>query len=798
MHEWRHLKFNTRGLILVQFCPSPVHLQRSWPRVGGEGCPRIGSVFHIHIPCGASCSVHASLLVHCYSLSPDPDHSFMLCLASDSSCDVCLDAFDNDLKVPCVLDCGHVFCLRQVRHLRLKDTFLTMFCSCITRVDPLVCPLCRDEFDPHRFIKMYGIQLPTATAPLHSDSDVGNIRKAISDVINLGTRQTEVQRLVASCKTFVRRHGQVCQISVYSDRCLMCYAQEYEDLRNCCHLLMYLCNVQTKSNENVKSFEEKMAKSQASEGDLRCKLNDAQASVIELLRWVCDCHSGKYLILMFYTEKCVVVFTITVQILIYPQSRVQKEEIEDLRHKLACLTTCDEDPRPSRFQQCSAENRLLHSRSPRDAIPLTMSPVSELASFFSHNSPTADGEGLAEQDVTPQDAVEVTGLHREPTYSNSLEVPRAPITQPSPYEEAISILDTPMPSTSLGLLSRTAPKDESLGSHSRLLTRQMLHELLSDERPSSLPALPVSASTPERDRLQEESRSYRKKRDKRHEKKQEVDTRPSESHTLSVSPRKETLTQEIASSPVRWETSSCDYFPISHQWHSVPSNSALFSHAPPEASQSYTAPREGRSSRRSSKSKDVRQVHRHHFDWVDTHTPGTGSVDVQRIHRHSTDGSGSMPHRYAFAWAWRLRISSHRHDVDVSVFMFWHACIVFVKLLQEIPLCTTGLAISLFIFVLPSLLYKHRDTYCTCRKFVCTIYDIRIFLLAMSIASVLFRLLSQVQGFPASFHPEIRYAALISSPTRWSLPRRDCIELHENFQVQVKIVIGPSDYHGFS
>ncbi|KAK7454036.1 hypothetical protein VKT23_011547 [Stygiomarasmius scandens] len=505
----------------------------------------------------------------------------MLCLASDSSCDVCLDAFDNDLKVPCVLDCGHVFCL-----------------SCITRVDPLVCPLCRDEFDPHRFIKMYGVQLPTATTPLHSDSDVGNIRKAISDVINLGTRQTEVQRLVAGCKTFVRRHG-----------------QEYEDLRNCCHLLMYLCNVQTKSNENVKSFEEKMAKSQASEGDLRCKLNDAQASVIDLLR----------------------------------ESRVQKEEIEDLRRKLACLTTWDEDPRPSRFQQGSAENRLLHSRSPRDAIPLTMSPVSELASF---NSPTVDGEELAEQDVTPQDAVEATGLHREPTYSNSLEVPRAPITQPSPYEEAISILDTPMPSTSLGLLSRTAPKDESLGSHFRLSTNQTrsrrLHELLSDDRPSSLPALPVSASTLERDRLQEESRSYRKKRDKRHEKKQEVDTRPSESHTFSTSPRKETLIQEIASSPVRWETSSCDYFPISHQWHSVPSNSALFSHAPPEASQSYTAPREGRSSRRSSKSKDVRQVHRHHFDWVDTHTPGTGSVDVQRVHRHSTDGSGSMPH-YAFA-----------------------------------------------------------------------------------------------------------------------------------------------------
>ncbi|THU93932.1 hypothetical protein K435DRAFT_669316 [Dendrothele bispora CBS 962.96] len=175
----------------------------------------------------------------------------MLCLASESACDICLDAFDNKHKVPCVLDCGHVFCQ-----------------SCIPRVDPPVCPVCREEFDPQHFIKMYGINIPTTTGPLYSEAS--HIRKAIEDVINLGTTETEVPGLIAECKAFARLRE-----------------QEFDDLRNTCRLLVHLCNVQTRLNQHerlVKSLQEERVNFQASENDLRRKLNETQSSMIDLLK----------------------------------------------------------------------------------------------------------------------------------------------------------------------------------------------------------------------------------------------------------------------------------------------------------------------------------------------------------------------------------------------------------------------------------------------------------------------------------------------------------------------------------
>ena len=50
----------------------------------------------------------------------------MLCLGPGSVCDVCLEPFGSDLKAPCSIDCGHVFCLEYVRPIAIYNPQLNI------------------------------------------------------------------------------------------------------------------------------------------------------------------------------------------------------------------------------------------------------------------------------------------------------------------------------------------------------------------------------------------------------------------------------------------------------------------------------------------------------------------------------------------------------------------------------------------------------------------------------------------------------------------------------------------------
>ncbi|THU83053.1 hypothetical protein K435DRAFT_871685 [Dendrothele bispora CBS 962.96] len=191
------------------------------------------------------------------------------------------------------------------------------------------------------------------------------------------------------------------------------------------------------------------------------------------------------------------------------------------------------------------------------------------------------------------------------------------------------------------ILCMTAPQPTSIivGKEKELLP---LHELLTDDRPSSLPAFPVSVATPTQHESHGKSKEG-KKRDKKRERSERQESIKWSSAPLSIFPRKDDPVLTCSPGSTWPETTSpytFDYFTSvsPSYWQSFPSNSTLFSHAPPEASRSYIAPREAKASRRSSKSKDARRAHHHHSERTDPRA--FEATDGQRTHRHSTDGSG--------------------------------------------------------------------------------------------------------------------------------------------------------------
>ncbi|KAJ6598286.1 hypothetical protein DFH09DRAFT_1394413 [Mycena vulgaris] len=62
----------------------------------------------------------------------------MLSLGPGSACDVCLEPFGAELKAPCSIPCGHVFCV-----------------SCLQHIARSTCPLCRTPFEAQHTVQLH-------------------------------------------------------------------------------------------------------------------------------------------------------------------------------------------------------------------------------------------------------------------------------------------------------------------------------------------------------------------------------------------------------------------------------------------------------------------------------------------------------------------------------------------------------------------------------------------------------------------------------------------------------------------
>lgn len=138
----------------------------------------------------------------------------MLSLGPGSACDVCLEPFGAELKAPCSISCGHVFCVKYVYShplQPLRHSSISLSSSCLQHIARPTCPLCRTPFQMRHTVKLHvdldSIRAPAASdgMPLPADSDEGarQLHKRITGVASEGATEAQTTQLTEECKAFL-------------------------------------------------------------------------------------------------------------------------------------------------------------------------------------------------------------------------------------------------------------------------------------------------------------------------------------------------------------------------------------------------------------------------------------------------------------------------------------------------------------------------------------------------------------------------------------------------------------------
>ncbi|KAJ7359069.1 hypothetical protein DFH08DRAFT_844947 [Mycena albidolilacea] len=112
----------------------------------------------------------------------------MLSIGPCSTCGVCLEPFGPQLKAPCSIPCGHVFCV-----------------NCLTPVTDLTrhnCPLCRSPFDEQDIVRLHVDDSDTLPFPSHDD-EARRLLTEIAAVNNVTTERRTIE-VIEECKKFLR------------------------------------------------------------------------------------------------------------------------------------------------------------------------------------------------------------------------------------------------------------------------------------------------------------------------------------------------------------------------------------------------------------------------------------------------------------------------------------------------------------------------------------------------------------------------------------------------------------------
>ncbi|KAJ7769681.1 hypothetical protein DFH07DRAFT_735917 [Mycena maculata] len=145
----------------------------------------------------------------------------MLSLGPGSACDVCLEPFRAELKAPCSIPCGHVFCFR-------RDI------PCLQHIAHHTCPLCRKPFQERHMIKLHvdldSIRAPSTEGmpvPDNAEESARQLQKRITGVANEGATEIQTTQLTEECRAFLAKVSK----------------NEYSDLRTAYRMLYYMCQV---------------------------------------------------------------------------------------------------------------------------------------------------------------------------------------------------------------------------------------------------------------------------------------------------------------------------------------------------------------------------------------------------------------------------------------------------------------------------------------------------------------------------------------------------------------------------
>ncbi|KAJ7069942.1 hypothetical protein C8F01DRAFT_537407 [Mycena amicta] len=153
----------------------------------------------------------------------------MLSISPASSCDVCLEPFTEDLKAPCSILCGHVFCS-----------------TCLQQVERPTCPLCRHPFEARHVIRLHvdvdSLRRPSASPHAHPpalspDDEARHLQERIIQLASNGATEEQTTRLTEDSKVFLAGIPK----------------NMYADLRTSVKMLSYLAHVKNLYRDQVRN-----------------------------------------------------------------------------------------------------------------------------------------------------------------------------------------------------------------------------------------------------------------------------------------------------------------------------------------------------------------------------------------------------------------------------------------------------------------------------------------------------------------------------------------------------------------
>ncbi|KAJ7810758.1 kinase-like domain-containing protein [Mycena olivaceomarginata] len=137
----------------------------------------------------------------------------MLSLCPGSSCDVCLEPFGGEFKVPCSIACGHVFCV-----------------DCLRQLARPLCPLCRSLFDTGHIIRLKLDNVSPSESSvdsLHVNEGARQLLSRITEVATNGATEKQTLELIEECRNFLRHAP---NLKMYSDLrtsfSMLCYIRD--------------------------------------------------------------------------------------------------------------------------------------------------------------------------------------------------------------------------------------------------------------------------------------------------------------------------------------------------------------------------------------------------------------------------------------------------------------------------------------------------------------------------------------------------------------------------------------------
>jgi len=189
---------------------------------------------------------------------------FMLIISKASRCDVCLEYYGSDSNShPCVIPCGHTFCRR-----------------CISNLSPVICPLCRQHYDPRQPRRLVVDVDPDNASP-SSESHCGDklgsptpdpaseeadrLQARFTDVVTHGSTEPTLRALINDCSAFLRN-----------------YPNRFPQLRFSMRTISYLADTRTKSRSQAGTITSLAAEVSTLRGDLELQKSDFEKQIEEL------------------------------------------------------------------------------------------------------------------------------------------------------------------------------------------------------------------------------------------------------------------------------------------------------------------------------------------------------------------------------------------------------------------------------------------------------------------------------------------------------------------------------------